>query len=311
MAPIKLISTLIVALLVLIIGLSVFTVNEGESALLLRLGKIVSESDSDKPLMFGPGLHFKAPLLDHVRIFDTRMQQLATPASQPLVVVTKEQTYLQVAYFAKWRIRDLPKFYTSTSGSVSWAENLLEQRINDIVRAEYGKRTSDEAVSTDRANMMKSIREQANNIGKGQGIQVLDVQIQQITLPQEIMDSVFKRMAAERKQFAEAKRAEGQEKSEEIKALADQKVTVIKAQALMKAATIRAEGDNQAAEIFAKSYSADPNFYAFYRSLEAYAKSFRKKSDILVLKPEGQFFNYFHGINLTGSPTVTASVKKR
>jgi membrane protease subunit HflC len=316
MAPIKVISMLAAAVLLLIISLSLFTVNEGEHALLLRLGKIVSDGSSDTPLMFGPGLHLKAPVLDHVRIFDTRMQQLATPASQPLVVVTKEQTYLQVEYFAKWRISDLPKFYTSTSGSVSWAENLLEQRINDIVRAEYGKRTSDEAVSTDRANMMASIREQANNIGKDQGIQVLDLQIQQITLPPQIMDSVFKRMAAERKQFAEAKRAEGVEKSEEIKALADQKVTVIKATALMQAASVRAQGDQQAADIFAKAYSADPSFYAFYRSLEAYGKSFRKKSDILVLKPEGQFFNYFHGMNAAagaaaGTPAITTSVKKR
>jgi membrane protease subunit HflC len=290
------------AAVVVLVGLiSAFTVNEGESALLLRLGKIVSVND--KPEVFAPGLHFRTPFIDHVRVLDTRMQQLATPDSQPLVVVTKEQTYLQVAYFAKWRITNLPKFYTSTSGSVSWAENLLEQRINDIVRAEYGKRTSDEAVSTDRSNMMTAIREQASNIGKDQGIEVVDVQIQQITLPQEIMDSVFKRMATERNQFAEAKRAEGLEKSEEIKALADQKATVIKAQAHMQAATIRAQGDLQAAQIFAKAYSADPAFYAFYRSLQAYTRSFNKKSDVLVLKPEGQFFNYFHnsGANITAA----------
>jgi membrane protease subunit HflC len=298
----KWLSSLLIAVLLLIVGLSAFTVTEGESALVLRLGRIVGSADT--PRVFTSGLHFKAPILDHVRYFDTRMQQLATPASQPLVVVTKEQTYLQVEYFAKWRIQDLPKFYTSTSGSVSYAENLLEQRINDIVRAEYGKRTSDEAVSTDRNNMMEAIRQQANQIGKDQGIQVLDVQIQQITLPQEIMDSVFKRMAAERKQFAEAKRAEGQQKSEVIKALADQKVTVIKAQALMEAAETRAAGDREAADIFAKAYSADPNFYAFYRSMEAYSKSFHKKSDILIVKPEGQFFSYFHAAGAAGSQAV-------
>jgi membrane protease subunit HflC len=308
MTPIKILTTSVVAVLLLLGVLSAFTVSEGEKALLLRLGKIVNVDDIATPMMFNPGLHFKTPFIDHVRIFDTRLQQLATPESQPLVVVTKEQTYLQVAYFAKWRINDLPKFYTSTSGSVSWAENLLEQRINDIVRAEYGKRTSDEAVSTDRSNMMKSIRDQANTIGKDQGIQVVDVQIQQITLPQEIMDSVFKRMATERKQFAEAKRAEGMEKSEEIRALADQKVTVIKAQALTQGASIRAQGDQAAAEIFSKAYSTDPNFFAFYRSLEAYVQSFDKKSDILVLKPEGQFFNYFHSMNM--SATTKSNSKK-
>lgn len=309
MAPVKIISTIVVAGLLLLLMLTAFTVNQGESALVLRLGKIASNSE-DVPAVQNPGLHFKVPFIDHVRIFDTRMQQLATPSSQPLVVVTKEQTYLLVEYFAKWRINDLPRFYTSTSGSISWAENLLEQRINDIVRAEYGKRTSDEAVSTDRTNMMAAIKEQANSIGKNQGIQVVDVQIQQITLPQEIMDSVFKRMATERKQFAEAKRAEGLEKSEEIKALADQKATVIKAEALLRGATARAEGDRQAAEIYAKAYSADPSFYAFYRSMEAYTKSFRNKSDFLVLKPEGQFFSYFHNMNAQTSSAQTVSTKK-
>ncbi len=292
MAPNKILIT-VLAVVVLILGfLSAFTVHEGESALILRLGKIVSHG-KDSPRVLQPGLHFKIPFIDHVRIFDTRIQELATPKSQPLTVVTKEQTYLVVEYFARWRINDLPKFYTSTGGSVSWAETLLEQRINDIVRAEYGKRASDQAVSADRANMMAAIKEQANTIGKDQGIQVIDVRIQQITLPKDVMDSVFKRMATERKQFAEAKRAEGIEKSEEIKALADQRVTVLKAEALLQAATIRAKGDQQAAEIYAKAYGVNPQFYAFYRSLQAYVKSFRHKRDVLVLKPDGQFFDYF------------------
>jgi membrane protease subunit HflC len=309
MSPAKIISTVVITALLVLLMLTAFTVNQGESALVLRLGKIASNADN-VPLVADPGLHFKLPFIDHVRIFDTRMQQLATPSSQPLVVVTKEQTYLLVEYFAKWRINDLPRFYTSTSGSISWAENLLEQRINDIVRAEYGKRTSDEAVSTDRTNMMAAIKEQANSIGKNQGIRVIDVQIQQITLPQEIMDSVFKRMATERKQFAEAKRAEGLEKSEEIKALADQKATVIKAEAMLRAATARAQGDQQAGEVFSKAYSADPKFYSFYRSMEAYGKSFHSKSDFLILKPDGQFFEYFHNMNASGSAAQTASAKK-
>jgi membrane protease subunit HflC len=306
MAPAKIITALVIAGVILLCMLTAFTVNQGESALVLRLGKIVSSGDQS-PDVAQPGLHFKLPFIDHVRIFDTRMQQLATPSSQPLVVVTKEQTYLLVEYFAKWRINDLPRFYTSTSGSISWAENLLEQRINDIVRAEYGKRTSDEAVSTDRTNMMIAIKDQANGIGKNQGIEVIDVQIQQITLPQEIMDSVFKRMATERKQFAEAKRAEGLEKSEEIKALADQKATVIKAEALLRGATARAQGDQQAALVFAKAFSADPKFYSFYRSLEAYTQSFHNKTDFLILKPDGQFFNYFHGMGAPQAAQVAAN----
>lgn len=302
----KIFSACVLVVLILLGVMSVFTVQEGESALVLRLGKIITENDV--PQVLNPGLHFKAPFIDSVRIFDARVQELATSDSQPLTVVTKEQTYLVVEYFAKWRINDLSKFYISTGGSITWAETLLEQRLNDIVRAEYGKRTSDQAVSTDRANMMQAIREQANNIGKDQGISVLDVRIQQITLPKDVMDSVFKRMAAERKQFAEAKRAEGIEKSEEIRALADQKVTVIKAEALKNAAIVRAAGDQQAAEIYSKVYSSDPKFYAFYRSLEAYQKSFKNKKDILLLRPDGQFFNYFH--NAQGAQNNVIESKK-
>ena len=294
MTPIKKLWAFIVVIMLVIAAFSIYTVNEGESALLLRLGKIVGLSNADEPLVLGAGLHFKVPFVDSVKIFDTRIQELATPQANPLTVVTKEQTYLQVQYFAKWRINNLPKFYTSTGGSVSWAETLLEQRLNDIVRAEYGRRTSEEAISVGRAGMMAAILEQANNIGKDQGISVIDVRIQQITLPKELLDSVFKRMATERKQFAEAKRAEGMEKSEEIKALADQKVTVIKAEAIKQAAILRAQGDGQAAETYAKAYGLDPQFYAFYRSMKAYETSFSQKNDILLLKPEGQFFNYFH-----------------
>ena len=294
MSPTKILSIALAVVLVILVFMSGFTLNEGESALVLRLGKIVTNDNTDSPMVLKPGLHFKIPLVDHVRIFDARVQTLATLPSQPLTIVTKEQTYLVVEYYARWRITDLPKFYTSTGGSVSWAETLLEQRLNDIVRAEYGKHTSNQAISTDRESMMAAIKAEANHIGKDQGITVIDVRIQQITLPKDVMDSVFKRMATERKQFAEAKRAEGIEKSEEIKALADQKVTVIKAQALMQGASIRAKGDQEAAEIYAQAYGTNPDFYAFYRSLEAYQNSFNRKNDILVLKPEGQFFNYFN-----------------
>lgn len=301
MSPIRISIVFGIVLLLLLVITSAFTIEEGENALVLRLGKIVSYSDG-KPEVLKPGLHFKIPLLDRVRIFDARIQELATPPTQPLTVVTKEQTYLVVSYFAKWRISDLPRFYTSTGGSVSWAETLLEQRLNDIVRAEYGKRTSDQAISLERSNMMAMIRKEANDVGKDQGITVIDIRIQQITLPKDVMDSVFKRMATERKQFAEAKRAEGMEKSEEVKALADQKTTLIKATALMQAAAIRAKGDQEAAEIYARTYESNPQFYAFYRSLEAYEDSFNNKKDILILKPEGQFFRYFRSAQGATAP---------
>ncbi len=298
MTPTKIIAGLAVVLILFLGFSSAFVVNEGESALTLRLGKIIN-TENGSPDVLQAGLHFKIPLVDHVRIFDVRLQELATSPTQPLTVVTKEQTYLLVEYFAKWRINNLPKFYTSTGGSTSWAETLLEQRLNDIVRAEYGKRTSDQAISADRANMIDAIKAEANHIGADQGITVTDVRIQQITIPKDVMDSVFKRMATERKQFAEAKRAEGIEKSEEIRALADQKVTVIKAEAIRQAAELKAKGDQEAAQIYAKAYSVDPKFYAFYRSLEAYQASFSHRNDVLILKPDGQFFNFFHHSDVT------------
>ncbi|HSW70158.1 MAG TPA: protease modulator HflC [Gammaproteobacteria bacterium] len=294
MTPARIVAALIAALFLLMCSLSFFTVQEGSAGLILRLGKIVLVSKTKEPEILRPGLHVKIPLIDKVRIFDMRMQELAATGSRSLTVVTKEQTYLVVEYFAKWHINNLARFYTSTGGSITWAETLLEQRLNDIVRAEYGRRTSDQVISAGRADLMQAIREQADTVGKDQGINVIDVRIQQITLPPDVMGSVFKRMETERKQFAEAKRAEGIEKSEEIRALADQKVSVIKAQALMQGASIRAKGDLDAAEIYAQAYNANPGFYSYYRSLQAYENSFAHKSDILILKPEGQFFSYFH-----------------
>jgi len=280
-------------IVILVLLFSMFSVTEGESALILRLGQIVGSSNSEKPSLYGPGLHFKIPLIDKVKTFDMRIQELVTLPTHPLTVVTKEQTYLVVEYFARWRINNLAKFYTSTGGSVSWAETLLEQRLNDIVRAQYGKRTSSQAISLDRAGLVSAIRSEAVQIGKDQGISIIDVRIQQITLPKDVMDSVFKRMATERKQFAEAKRAEGIQKGEEIRALADQRVTVIKAEAFNKGAQIRARGDFDAAQIYSKAYGSNPQFYAFYRSMLGYQSAFSQKSDVIVLKPEGQFFNYF------------------
>ncbi|HSW93928.1 MAG TPA: protease modulator HflC [Gammaproteobacteria bacterium] len=294
MTPHRMLATVVAAIVLLTVSFSFFTVQEGYAALILRLGKIEKDSKTHEPKVLRPGLHVKIPFLDSVRQFDMRMQELSATDARALTVVTREQTYLVVEYFAKWHINNLARFYTSTGGSITWAETLLEQRLNDIVRAEYGRRSSDQVISTGRASLMSAIREQADKIGKDQGINVVDVRIQQITLPRDVMDSVFRRMETERKQFAEAKRAEGLEKSEEIKALADQKVTVIKAEASMQAATLRAKGDLDASEIYATAYASNPGFYAFYRSLQAYENSFRKKTDILVLKPEGQFFTYFH-----------------
>lgn len=287
----------VILIFIILVGTNCFyTVSEGERALVLRLGKIV-EDESGEPQVIHPGLHFKLPLVDQVRNFDVRVQELATLSDKPLTVVTKEQTNLIVEYFAKWKITDLAKFYMRADhGNVAWAENLLSVQIDGIVRNEYGKRTSDEAISSGRAAMVASIGEQANQAGKEQGVGVIDVQIREVLLPKDVLDSVFKRMATERQQFAEAKRAKGQEKAEEIKAYADQQVAVIKAEAAKQAAAIRAQGEQEAANIYSVAYGQHPQFYRLYQTLEAYKNSFSQKGDVLVLKPEGQFFQFFHSI---------------
>lgn len=282
-------------LLLCCLGLSgFFVVQEGQSAIVLRLGQITG---GESGAVRGPGLHYCLPFIDSVRRFDRRLQQLVNSASGALTVVTSEQTYLVVDYFARWQITDPVRFYTSTGGSIPWAESLLEQRLNDVVRAEYGRRTSDEAISTGRSAMTAMFREQANAIGKDLGIRVKDVRIEQITLPKDVVNSVFDRMASERRQFAAARRAEGMEKAEAIRAEADQQVAVIKARAQSEGAALRAKGEEEAARIYATAYGSHPDFYVFWRSLEAYRKSFSGKGDILVLQPDGQFFNQFHGSN--------------
>ncbi|MDX1901825.1 MAG: protease modulator HflC [Gammaproteobacteria bacterium] len=293
----RLFAGFIVVFFLVVVFFSAFVVNEGECALVLRLGKLVVQDN--QPDVLKPGLHFKLPVIDTVHIFNLRMHQLSTSPQQPLTVVTKEQTYLDVEYFAKWRIVNLAKFYTSTGGDLIRASDLLEQRLNDLVRSEFGKRTSDQAIAMDRAAMMSVIQTQAQDIGKDLGVRVVDVRIQQITLPEAVLDSVFTRMASERRQFAESKRAQGIEKSEEIRALADQQVTVIKAKASADGAALRAEGDQTAAQMYAAAYNANRNFYDFYRSLEAYRESFSSKNDLLVIKPDGQFFKYFRGTSST------------
>ncbi len=288
----------IVVIIVLLLS-SLYIVNEGQEAILLRLGKIVMQANN-RPVVLLPGLHVKMPLVDTVRFFDMRTQQLSSSSQTPLTVVTREQTYLVVDYFARWRINDPVKFYTSTGGLISRAEILLEQRLNDMVRAEYGDHTSNEAISTTRAPMMATIQQQAVNVGKDFGVQVSDVRIEQITLPAGVIDSVFRRMETERHQYAIAKRSQGVAQAKEIRAQADKAVTIIKAQALADAATQRAAGDLAAARLYTAAYNSNRAFYAFYRSLQAYQQSFTNK-DQLVLKPDGQFFDYFHGMKGTKS----------
>ncbi len=281
---------------VLFVGLfvaftSVYTVREGQHGLLLRLGKLSVDSKTKLPRVYNPGLHFKLPFVNSARIFDTRMQTLDMKSSR---IVTAEKKDVLVDYYAKWRIADLARYFTSTGGNELRAETLLEQKLNDGLRAQFGKRNISEVVSGERTDIMETLQQQANASAKSLGIKVIDVRIKRIDLPDEVSSAVYERMRAERERVATEHRAEGKSKAEAIRANADAKVTVILATARSHAKKVRGKGDAQAARIYANAYSKDADFFAFYRSLIAYRHSFAKRRDMLVLKPDSQFFRYFN-----------------
>lgn len=289
----KLVATVCVFLLLVIFG-SVFTIEEGQKGLVLIMGKLKTDSQNVAET-YGPGLHFKWPLISSVKKFDARIHGFT---SGEFSTLTTKQTSVVIEYYVKWRISDLSLYYRRTSGIEERAEGLMEQKINDELRAQVGKRNSGDLISVSRHEILMAVMANIQPVlSKDYGVDVLDVQIQSIKLPARVMESVFKRMAAERTQFANNKRAEGLKVSESIRAAADQKVVVIKAQALQEAAVLKAQGEEKAAKLYAETYGKDVKFYNFYRSLLAYRASFNTKNDVLVLSPQGQFFDYFHQVS--------------
>lgn len=281
-------------LFVIVLASGLFVVQEGEKALVLVLGDLKESSGS--VVVYEPGLHFKIPFITSARKFDARTQGFNSGSFSAL---TSKQTFLEVSYYVKWRISDVSLYYKRTSGSIVKAVSLMEPKINDIVRAQFGKHTSNEIISTERTSIMDQVRIQSKKqIESEYGIHIIDVRLQFVKLPARVLKSVFSRMASERKQFANNKRAEGLKAAESVRAKADQQVVVIQAQANKQAALIKAKGEEKAAKIYADAYSKNEKFYSLYRSLEAYRKSFGAGQDMLVLSPEGEFFNYFNNAEL-------------
>lgn len=287
----------LLALLAFIGGFCLFIVNETEQAIILRLGKIVMEGE--KPETFSPGLHTKWPLIDSVRFLDWRIQSLEINASR---IPTSEKKELIVDLFTKWRIYDAGTFFTSTGGEKKRAEQLLREKIVDGLRGEFGRRELNDVVSAGRQNVMDKIRFDANKAAKTLGIEVVDARIVRIELPQEVSEAVFNLMRTERQRVAQEHRAQGRSRAEVIRANADARVTVIQAKAGSQALQLRGEGDAKAAEIYAHAYGKDPEFYSFYRSLEAYKETFKGKKDILVIRPDDTFFKYFRHSQAMGKP---------
>ncbi|MEN9783815.1 MAG: protease modulator HflC [Pseudomonadota bacterium] len=269
--------------LLLVLGMSMFVVDQRQNAIVFRLGEVVS-------IKKDPGLYFKVPLLDNVRFFDVRILTIDT--AEPERFLTSEKKNVLVDLFVKWRITDVRSYYTSVAGDEMRAQTRLLQTINDGLRAEFGNRTVHDVVSGERDKIMELMRNKANEDASKIGVEVLDVRLKRVDLPQEVSESVYRRMEAERKRVANELRSTGFAESEKIRADADKQKEVILAEAYRDAQRIKGEGDAKASAIYAKAYEINPEFYAFYRSLEAYRASFRNKGDVMVLEPNSDFFKY-------------------
>ena len=264
---------------------TLYVIKETERAVVLRFGRLLDVDSA-------PGLHFKIPLVDEVRKFNAR---ILTLDSEPESFYTLEKKRLIVDSFSKWRIEDVETYYRATGGVQSVAEVRLAQRANDGLRNQFGKRRLHEVVSGQREELMSEITNDLNSaVTKSLGIQVVDVRVKKIDLPDEVSDAVFKRMSAEREKLAREYRAQGKEQAEKIRADADRQVTIIEAEAYRDAQLVRGDGDAEAAAIYAAAFNKAPEFYSFTRSLRAYEESFSSPQDILVLDPKSDFFRYLN-----------------
>ena len=276
---------LVAGALLLAMGiLSVFSVDMREKALKLQFGE-VKRSD------YEPGLHFKWFWQSVIR-FDARIQTLD---SDPQLYLTSEKKQVIVDSFVKWKVNDVEKYYTSTGGSPQIANQRLSVVVVKSLRDEFGKRTVRQVVSGERAEIMETMRGSAAAQADELGIEIIDVRIKRVDLPQNVSQSVFDRMAAERKQVAKKFRSEGEELAREIRAQAEREREVLLAEAEREAQKLRGNGDASATDIYASAYAQDGEFYSLYRSLDAYRKTFSNPSDILLLEPNTQFFRYFKG----------------
>ncbi len=267
-----------------ILGLSAFTVDERELAIKLQLGEVVTAD-------YSPGLHFKWPLVQNVRKFPRR---ILTIGDRPDRIFTAENEAVQVDFFVKFRIVDPVRYYTSTGGVLSVANGRLSEIIKNAIVTEFGKRSVREAISVERAELMRDMRTTAAAASEDLGVSLIDFRVKQVEFMDEVRESVYLQMAAERKRIAAERRAEGNAAAEEKRAAADRERTVILADAYRESQEIKGEGDAKAAEIYANAYNKDPEFYAFYRSIDAYRKSMGNSGDVLILDPNNEFFRYLN-----------------
>ena len=277
-------SVVIIGLVFVVVGLSAFTVNERQLAIKLRVGEVVTAH-------YEPGLHFKIPVIETVRKFPSRILKID---DAPQRVFTLERTAMTVDYFVKWQVVDELSFYTSTGGIQEVAMNRLREIIKNSIVTEFGKRTIVEAISVEREELMRDMLANAMETAQGLGVRLVDFRVKQVEFVSEVRNSVYNQMREERKRVAAETRAEGSEAADLIRSTADKDRTVILAEANRDGQIIRGEGDARAAEIYANAYNKDAEFYAFYRSIDAYRNSIGREGDILVLDPNNEFFRYLN-----------------
>ena len=275
---------LVGAVVVLVIAsLSMFVVDQRQTAIVFQLGEMISVKTD-------PGLYFKVPLMQNVRFFDSRLLTLDT--GEPERYITAEKKNVMVDSFVKWRIADVKQYYVSVGGDEMRARTRLMQTINSSMREEFGKRSIHDVISGERDQIMQAVLQKTEADASKIGVQVLDVRLKRVDFPTEISESVYRRMEAERKRVANELRATGYAESEKIRADADRQRQVILADAYRDAQRIKGEGDARASALYAAAFGRNPEFYSFYRSLEAYKQSFKNKGDVMVLDPSSVFFKY-------------------
>ena len=269
--------------ILVVVAMSIFTVDQRKFAIVLQLGEI-------KEVIAEPGLNFKWPLIQNVRYFEKRI--LTYDAPEPERFITSEKKPVLVDAFVKWRIIDAKQYYISVQGDETRAHIRLSQTVNAGLREEFGRRTVHEVVSGEREKIMDEVRVKADADARAIGVQIVDVRLKRVDLVQEVSESVYRRMETERKRVANELRSKGAADAEKIRADADRQREIIIAEAYRDAQRIKGDGDARATALYAQAFGQNPEFYAFYRSLEAYRASFRNKGDVLVNEPNSEFFKY-------------------
>lgn len=281
----------IALLIVMTMVFSAYTVDQRQAAIKFRLGEVVA-------IQKQPGLYFRVPMLETVRLYDTRIQTLDTKDAER--IQTMEKNNVLVDSYVKYRIVDVKQFFVSTGGDLQKAEIRLAQSVNNDLRDEFSKRTLSEVISGERNKIMEDLRSKSDVDARSIGIEVMDVRLKRVDLAQEINADVYKRMDSERKRVANELRSTGAGDADKIKADAERQREVILAEAYRDAQKIKGEGDAGAARIYAQAFTKNPEFFSFYRSMEAYRNSFRNKSDVMVLEPSSDFFKYLKNPNKGG-----------